>query len=88
MFYPRSENALPREAFGALLAGVEEHLKKFGAEILKGVVDIAPFRKGQEVACERCEFSSICRFDPWLDPYRTLRPPPKRLSGATLSTNR
>ena len=47
--------------FAKLIADVEQHLKGFGNRILDGVVEIAPYRKGQETACQRCDFQGICR---------------------------
>ena len=76
-WHGRSGNACEPETFRALVQDVEQHLKNFGNQILNGVIDIAPYRKGTEVACDRCEFQGICRFDSWTQPYRTLSPPPK-----------
>src|SRR5207247_945958 len=42
-----------------------------------GAIDVAPYRKGQETACDWCEFHSICRFDPWVESFRPLQPAPK-----------
>ncbi len=67
-------------AFTALVNEVENHLRTFGRRILAGAIEIAPYRKGKEVACHYCEFGSICRFDPWTQPYRSLSAPPKAAS--------
>jgi ATP-dependent helicase/nuclease subunit B len=72
-----SRNALPPEDFEKLIADTEQHLRSFGRDILNGVADVAPFRKGTETACDRCEFHSVCRFDPWTQPFRSLKPAPK-----------
>ncbi len=73
-----SKNAMDPVDFEALIAGVEEHLRRFGNQILDGAVEIAPFRKGSETSCDHCEFATICRFDPWTESYRKLEPvPPK-----------
>jgi ATP-dependent helicase/nuclease subunit B len=79
-FHGISRNACGPEEFAALLSDLETHLRRFGNEILEGVVKIAPYRKGQETACSRCEFNSICRFDSWVEPFRSLKPLPKKLS--------
>ena len=73
-----SRNKLGAEEFTQLIADVERHLKEFGNRILDGVIDIAPYRKGQETACGRCEFQAVCRFDPWVEPFRSLKPLPKK----------
>lgn len=79
--HPNSRNALPREEFARLIHEVEGHLRKFGNRILDGVIEIAPFRKGAETACERCDFNSVCRFDPWTERYRPLDPLPSSGKG-------
>jgi ATP-dependent helicase/DNAse subunit B len=40
-------------------------------------VSVAPFRIGTATACDYCDFRPVCRFDPWTQPFRDLRPPPK-----------
>jgi ATP-dependent helicase/nuclease subunit B len=72
-----SRNAMRPDEFQKLITDVEEHLRRFGNEILDGVVKIAPYRKGHETACDRCDFSSVCRFDAWTEPYRSLTSIPK-----------
>ena len=48
-------------------------------EILDGKISIEPYRRSQsDTACLRCDFKSICRFDPWLEPYRALKPLPRQ----------
>jgi len=71
---------LSPEAFAQLIADVEAHLKRFGAGIFEGRIAIEPYRRSQrDTACMQCEFGGICRFDPWLEPYRALKQPPKKL---------
>jgi ATP-dependent helicase/nuclease subunit B len=69
---------LAPEAFTQLMVDVEAHLKRLGAEILDGKISIEPYRKNQrDTACVHCEFKCICRFDPWIEPYRALKSLPK-----------
>jgi ATP-dependent helicase/nuclease subunit B len=56
---------------------VENHLREYGMRIYSGEVRVAPFRIKNDTACDRCDFRPICRFDPWTQAYRQLRPPPK-----------
>jgi ATP-dependent helicase/DNAse subunit B len=78
-FSTHCASKLDPAVFKQLMADVEAHLKRFGADILDGTVAIAPYRKDQrDTACLRCEFHGICRFDPWVEPYRALQPPPRR----------
>jgi ATP-dependent helicase/nuclease subunit B len=73
-----SRNAVTAQEFQSLVDQVEQHLKNFGNRILNGVVEIAPYRKGQETACDRCEFLGVCRFDSWTERFRPLEPLPKK----------
>ncbi len=73
-----SRNAQPPEEFEQLIAGIESHLREFGNRILDGAVEVAPFRKSGETACDHCEFGSICRFDSWTESFRRLKPVPKK----------
>ena len=61
----------PRAA--ELLQRAVENLKRLGAEIYSGSIAPAPFRKGGEIACEKCDYQSVCRFDPWTQPFRILK---------------
>ena len=77
MLSARSSDPMESAEFTDHLARVETHLRTFGAEILNGRISIDPYRKGGEKACDHCELAGICRFDPWNQPYRVLRAPPK-----------
>jgi ATP-dependent helicase/nuclease subunit B len=54
---------------------VEAHLRRIGREVFGGRVGAEPYRQGYETACEHCDYRPICRFDPWVQPYRVLRKP-------------
>jgi ATP-dependent helicase/nuclease subunit B len=73
-----SRNAVAGADFPRLIDDVEKHLRDFGRRILDGAVEIAPYRKGSETACDYCEFHPVCRFDSWTEPFRKLQPPPKK----------
>jgi ATP-dependent helicase/nuclease subunit B len=64
---------LPTGEFGQLLDHVESELVRMGREIYGGVIALNPYQKGDKVACDNCDYKSICRFDPWTQPYRVLR---------------
>ncbi len=63
---------LPETDFLALVDQIQEFLRRYGQEIYAGDVRIEPFRHKSETACGHCEYRSVCRFDPWLEPYRVL----------------
>jgi ATP-dependent helicase/nuclease subunit B len=69
----KNSEALPAGAFTALLDLVEAQLRQMGQEIYAGRVLAAPYRQGHETACNHCEYRGICRFDPWVRPYRRLK---------------
>ena len=71
-------DALLKADFEALCEKVETHLRKYGGRIFNGEVAVAPFRIGNQTACDYCDFRAVCRFDPWTQPFRALRPPPQR----------
>ena len=64
---------MERQAFDALLEDNLERLQIFARSILAGQIEVAPFRRGQQTACDECPYASVCRFDRWSDPYRVLR---------------
>ncbi len=59
--------------FDGLLDSVEKNLVRMGAEIFAGSSQPAPYQKGKERACDRCDFAGICRIDPWTHKFRILR---------------
>jgi ATP-dependent helicase/nuclease subunit B len=76
-FRQLGNEALPGQEFQELLAQIKDYLKQFGRGIYAGQVEVAPYRWKQETACDLCAYRPVCRFDPWTQPYRVLRPPPK-----------
>ncbi|MBI4660708.1 MAG: PD-(D/E)XK nuclease family protein [Verrucomicrobia bacterium] len=73
----RGNDALPAEEFQTLVARVKEFLRRHGQAIFAGQVEAAPYRWRNETACDFCAYRPVCRFDPWTQPFRVLRPPPK-----------
>lgn len=59
--------------FNEMLQAVEGHLRRMGREIYAGTARLDPFRKGNDVACQKCEHKPICRIDPWTHSYRILQ---------------
>ncbi|HET7624633.1 MAG TPA: PD-(D/E)XK nuclease family protein [Verrucomicrobiae bacterium] len=68
-------DALTGAEFQALIEMIKDFLKSHGREIFAGRIAISPFRAGTKTACDRCEYRPVCRFDPWTQSYRVLRPP-------------
>ena len=65
------------EQFHLLRKYLRRLLKEIGAEILKGNVAINPYKKRNRTACQYCNFTAICQFDPSLqeNSYRVLVEP-------------
>jgi ATP-dependent helicase/nuclease subunit B len=76
-FAKRGNEALPSAEFNALREKVEDHLRDYGSLIFTGEAEVSPYRIGQQTACDYCDFRPVCRFDPWTQPYRTLKKPGK-----------
>lgn len=59
----RSGNTLTNEEFTKLQEQVRKTIKEISREILKGKIDIKPFKNGKKTSCDYCSYKSICRFD-------------------------
>lgn len=61
--------------FKLLTALLRKKLAGAGDDILAGIKDINPYRKGSHRACRFCSFKPVCRFDPLLPDrgYRVLK---------------
>ena len=58
-----------------MLARTQFHLETLSRGILDGETAVSPYKQGQKVPCDMCDFGAVCRFDPRCDEYRDL---PKR----------
>ena len=70
-----STEAMNTREFVLLVDSVESHLKEMGNEVYAGNVQVSPFRKGNQVACDQCGYQGVCRIDPWTHKYRVLKMP-------------
>jgi ATP-dependent helicase/nuclease subunit B len=71
--YAGDSDLLTTDDFEKLLNHVESELARMGREIYGGALAANPYQKGRKVACDECDYKSICRFDPWSQPYRVLK---------------
>jgi ATP-dependent helicase/nuclease subunit B len=69
-----STEALEHQEFTHLIDQVEEQLRGLGEKIFSGAAAVDPYRKGQQKACEYCDYRAICRIDEWTHEFRELRP--------------
>ena len=72
-FARNGNDGLSEAEFTALLDLVENHLRRFGNELLGGGISIAPFSHGGMTACDHCDYAAVCRFDSWTQRYRLLK---------------
>ena len=63
--------------FEAILSLVEARLGEAADRIVAGTVAVQPYRLGRLTPCGRCEYRSVCRFEPGVNAYRTLQPIPR-----------
>jgi ATP-dependent helicase/DNAse subunit B len=68
-------HVMPSEKFEHFMEHASRLLCQFGDRILNGEMGIEPFLHRNETPCERCDFTSVCRIDPWTQPWRNLEPP-------------
>jgi ATP-dependent helicase/nuclease subunit B len=68
-----SREALNSVDFLRLLDDTESALVRMGQAIYVGDTKVDPYRKGSVIACDQCDYRSICRIDPWTHHYRVLR---------------
>jgi len=67
-----ASDAADAEAFAALLRYVERRIGELADDLIAGAVDVMPYRIGEETPCPRCDFRSVCRFDPAINHYLHL----------------
>jgi ATP-dependent helicase/nuclease subunit B len=69
----RCKDLLTAEGLSRLLTSVEDILRSMGRRILDGDICIDPYQHGQAKACDRCDYQSICRVEPWSQEFRRLQ---------------
>ena len=72
--YAGVPDPMDHAAFVRMLDQVEENLRRMGRAIFAGDIQLNPFQKGTQRACDRCEYQGICRIDPWSHAFRQLSP--------------
>ena len=73
--YAKSFNVLEPDRFNSVLQRSEELMREFGERIYSGDVSIHPSKKGKEIACWKCRFQPVCRFDAWTQKFNHLQAP-------------
>jgi ATP-dependent helicase/nuclease subunit B len=68
-----SDAADPAE-FAGLLAYVRRRIGELADGVVRGAVDVLPYRMNRVTPCPRCEYRSVCRFEPSINRYNNLEP--------------
>ncbi|RKL69349.1 helicase-exonuclease AddAB subunit AddB [Salipaludibacillus neizhouensis] len=60
--------------YDVLRSYLRNHVKKVGESILRGDIDLKPYKKKQKIPCTFCSYKSFCQFDPTIETnnYRHL----------------
>ena len=61
-----------KDEFEALLLHVEQRLGELADQIFSGDVTVRPYMIAGQTPCSRCEYRSVCRFEPGVNHYRML----------------
>ncbi len=74
-----NSSAATSEDFACLLRFVERKVGEMASRVFSGRVDIEPYRKGPERACQFCPYGPLCTFDVLIpgNRYRIIRPIPR-----------
>ncbi|MCG8403525.1 MAG: exodeoxyribonuclease V subunit gamma, partial [Firmicutes bacterium] len=74
--FTASSSVVDRHDFDLLLKLLEHKITGAGRDILSGVKEINPYRKGTYRACRFCLYRAVCRFDLLLpgNAYRVFKP--------------
>ncbi len=67
--------AISEELFQTFSEFTSKRVKEIGQEIVEGNVEVKPYKKDSETACEYCKYRNICRFDAKVlgDCYRVIK---------------
>lgn len=67
--YYSTESLVTEEAFSIIFRYIELLLQRIGSSLMSGDISPKPLRSGDSLKCKYCDYSAVCRFDPYLD-YR------------------
>lgn len=71
----KSSKTLTAKEYRALLNKTDQVAKEIAGKIIKGNIDIQPYRKdsGDKTPCSYCDFKGVCQFDTSVDKNRYRR---------------
>ncbi len=59
--------------FDALLKHVEKRIGELADQIAGGDIAVMPYMLSRQTPCSRCEYRSVCRFEPGINRYHMLK---------------
>ena len=59
----RGSSTITKEQFDDLQKQVNKTIKQISREILKGNIDIKPYKYNKTTGCDYCKYKTICMFD-------------------------
>jgi ATP-dependent helicase/nuclease subunit B len=62
------------DELAALLAWVDRRLGQAADRVVDGDVAVRPYMLGRQTPCARCDYRTVCRFEPGVNTYRVLQP--------------
>lgn len=86
----RSKGVLTPPQTQAVLTHCRRKLAELAEALRAGAIVVAPYRLNNTSPCRHCDYRAVCRFDPQIEPYRTLLPldPATILEHLTADINR
>ncbi|MDI6604336.1 MAG: helicase-exonuclease AddAB subunit AddB [Thermoanaerobacteraceae bacterium] len=68
----RNTHGVTKEQFKLLRDYVKYYIQKLCDDILKGNIEIKPYKNGDMLPCQFCKFSDVCRIDKNFNGYRII----------------
>lgn len=61
--YGRNAKVASKDNFQVMSEYAKERIKNNAVEILDGTVEVNPYQKGKNTACDYCAYAAVCNFD-------------------------
>jgi ATP-dependent helicase/nuclease subunit B len=61
--FAKASKVLEPEEFDLLQAYVHKEVERIGNAIVTGDIEVKPFKKKEQTACDYCQYNGICQFD-------------------------
>ena len=68
--FSKTSGVMPPEEFEEISGYVSRLIKQKGSSIVAGDIEISPYQRKNQSACDYCSFKAICGFDPAISGYK------------------